>query len=104
LFNVFEQKNVFNDEQNIFDILDQLINRIITGHDAINYVIDLIKFVGQKYEELIYCIIDKDLNANINIAIINSISPNAILEFKVALAERFDEAPDSRVANFASGN
>lgn len=95
-------KYEFTDDQNIFDVLKIIWNREITGHNAIIYILNLINFLGDKYCEIIYCILEKDLKVNINISLINKISP-IVKEFNVALAERFDEAPDSRQVNFTDG-
>jgi hypothetical protein len=76
--------------------------REITGHDAINYVQDLIIFLGEEYKDIIYSIINKDLKANANVSLINNISHNAVKEFKVALAQRNDEAPAIHQVSFES--
>ncbi|MDR3249534.1 MAG: hypothetical protein LBS95_00430 [Mycoplasmataceae bacterium] len=100
----FSQKNYFSANDDLFKILDKLINREITGHGSINYINDLINFVGDKYKDEIYYIINKDLKANVNVSLINKISPNSVKEFKVALAERNDEAPQIHQVDFAKGS
>jgi hypothetical protein len=88
----------------LFTVLDKLINRELTGHAALNYTKDLIIFAGDEYKDIIFCILNKDLKANTSISLINKISSNAVKEFKVALAERFDEAPEIHQPNFSDGN
>ncbi|MDR0857237.1 MAG: hypothetical protein LBM76_02520 [Mycoplasmataceae bacterium] len=92
----------FDDQNDLFDVLNQLTNRIITGYNSIRYIIDLIKFCGEDYRDIIFCIIDKDLNAGVSVANINKIS-NCVKEFKVALAERYDEAPEIHKIDFVDG-
>lgn len=74
---------------NIFDLLDALKSRTITGHDAIGAVNS---FVIQypEYEELIHCIIDKDLKTRAGDKIINKAIQDHIPEFSVALADKYE--------------
>lgn len=74
---------------NLFDLLDDLKDRQITGHDAIGVVNS---FIDQypEYEELIHCIIDKDLKTRAGDKIINKAIPNHIPEFSVALADKYE--------------
>jgi len=69
----FTVKNSFSVDDDIFMILDVIIKREKTGHEALNYIIDLIKFLPEKYKYLIYYIINKDLKANVNVSLINKI-------------------------------
>jgi len=73
----------------VFDLLDALKSRTITGHDAIGAVNS---FVDQhsEYEEIIHCIVDKDLKTRAGDKIINKAIPNLIPEFSVALAEKYE--------------
>ena len=74
---------------NFFKLLDDLQGRAITGHDAIGAVNT---FIDQfpEYEELIHCIIDKDLKTRAGDKIINKAIPDHIPEFSVALADKYD--------------
>jgi len=74
--------------KSIFDLLDALKNREITGHDAIGAVNTFIDSHG--YEELIHCIIDKDLKTRAGDKLINKAIPDHIPEFSVALADKYD--------------
>jgi len=75
--------------KNFFDLLDNLKSRKITGHDAIGAVNSFIDF-HPDHEELIYCIIDKDLKTRAGDKIINKAIPDHIPEFSVALADKYE--------------
>lgn len=73
----------------IYFLLNALKDRQVTGHDAIGAVNTFI----DKYpdcDELIYCIIDKDLKTRAGDKIINKAIPDHIPEFSVALADKYD--------------
>ena len=72
----------------LFNVLDQLSNREVTGHDAITLVNTFVKVSA--YGELIYKIIDKDLGVRAGDSIINKAIPGLIPTFKVALAKEYD--------------
>ena len=73
----------------IFFLLNALKDRQVTGHDAIGAVNTFIdKF--PEYEELIHCIIDKDLKTRAGDKIINKAIPDHIPEFSVALADKYE--------------
>ena len=74
--------------KNIFDLLDDLRERYMTGHSAIegvNYFISK----NKEYEEIIYDIIDKDLKIRAGAKLINKAFPGLIPEFNVALAQEY---------------
>jgi DNA ligase-1 len=74
---------------NFFDLLDDLKSRKITGHDAIGAVNTFVDD-HPDYEELIHCIIDKDLKTRAGDKIINKAIKDHIPEFSVALADKYD--------------
>lgn len=74
---------------NFFDLLNDLKNRTITGHDAIGAVNSFIDHFPD-YEELIHCIIDKDLKTRAGDKIINKAIKDHIPEFSVALADKYE--------------
>ena len=78
-----------NEYKNFFDLLDDLKNRVITGHDAIAAVNSFIEHHSD-YEELIHCVIDKDLKTRAGDKIINKAIPDHIPEFSVALADKYE--------------
>lgn len=73
----------------IFTLLNDLRDRVITGHDAIGAVNCFIN-IYPDYEELIHCIIDKDLKTRAGDKIINKAIPDHIPEFSVALADKYE--------------
>jgi DNA ligase-1 len=78
-----------NEYKNFFDLLDALKSRRITGHDAIAAVNSFIEHYSE-YEELIHCVIDKDLKTRAGDKIINKAIPDHIPEFSVALADKYE--------------
>lgn len=69
-------------------LLDNLRNRVWTGHEAIAYVNGYVQN-HSKYGQLIWNIIDKDLKTRANTSLINKAIPNCIPTFDVALAEKW---------------
>ena len=67
----------------LFEVLDKLTNREVTGHDAI-------KLVNGLEDESIYKIIDKNLDIRAGDKVINKAVPNLIPTFSVALAKEYD--------------
>ena len=82
----------------IFGLLDDLTNRVYTGHDAIAMVNG---FVAQNedYKDLIYNIIDKDLKIRAGAKVLNKAWPGLIPEFNVALAQTYEP----KLASFGEG-
>ena len=87
-----------NEYDNFFDLLDDLKSRKITGHDAISAVNSFIEH-NDEYEELIHCVIDKDLKTRAGDKIINKAIPDHIPEFSVALADKYE----SKLVNWKDG-
>ena len=67
----------------LFEALDKLMNREVTGHDAI-------KLVNGLEDESIYKIIDKNLDIRAGDKVINKAIPGLIPTFLVALAKEYD--------------
>jgi DNA ligase-1 len=67
----------------LFEVLDKLMNREVTGHDAI-------KLVNGLEDESIYKIIDKNLDIRAGDKVINKAVPSLIPTFSVALAKEYD--------------
>ena len=65
-------------------MLDNLSNRVWTGHQAISYVNGLISNY-EEYKELIYCVIDKNLKTRTGADLINKAIPGCVPTFKVVL-------------------
>lgn len=81
--------NSIYDEPCIFDLLDDLNNRVYTGHDAIAMVNGYIS-QNKQFEDLIFSIIDRNLEIRASESVINKVIPNLIPTFDVALANKFD--------------
>ena len=77
----------------LFDLLDDLNEKRISGHSAISAVNGFIES-WPEYKELIHNIIDKDLKTRAGANLINKSIPGLIPQFKVALAEAIDKMPD----------
>jgi ATP-dependent DNA ligase len=74
---------------NIFDLLERLSSRTVTGHDAIGMVNGFCAR-NSKYADLIHKIINKDLECRIDEKIINSVYPDLIPSFEVGLANKYE--------------
>lgn len=74
----------------LFDLLDALNSRLITGHNAIKACLDFINN-NIEYKDLILKIIDKKLDIGISETTINKLYPGTIKEFGVALAGKWSE-------------
>jgi DNA ligase-1 len=81
---------------NLFSLLDDLNDRNITGHSAIQAVN---AFVGAhpESEELIFNIIDRNLKTRATASMINTAIPDLIPTFDVALAKAYDEKTQKKV-------
>jgi DNA ligase-1 len=86
----------FSVYDDLFTMLDDLAERRITGHSAIEavnrFVLD-----NQEYADLIWCIIDRNLKTRSTVSMINAVIPNLIPTFDVALAKAFDEKTQKKV-------
>ena len=74
----------------LFDLLEDLNSRHMTGHaaiGAINYYMK--RLPQQEYKDLVFSIIDKDLKIRTGAKVINKAFPGLIPEFNVALAQEY---------------
>lgn len=85
-----------NSYATIFDLLDALANRTITGHQAIEAVNSFVN-ANRDYEELIWNIIDRNLKTRSTVSMINKVIPGCIPTFDVALANTYDEKSKKKV-------
>ena len=74
----------------LFCILDDLNSRYYTGHDAIGLVNGFIKEQDEQFEDLIFSIIDRNLELRASASVINKVIPGLIPTFDVVLANKFD--------------
>jgi DNA ligase-1 len=86
-------ENVYND---LFSLLDDLNDRNITGHSAIQAVNAFVS-THIESEELIWNIIDRNLKTRATASMINTAIPNLIPTFDVALAKAYDEKTQKKV-------
>lgn len=83
---------------NLWSLLDDLSNRVITGHQAIMAVQQFLKgLYNEKWEKLVLDIIDKDLKCGLSEVTINKVCGNVIKTYDVALASKFD--PKKHILN-----
>ncbi len=74
----------------LFCILEDLNSRYYTGHDAIGLVNGFIKEQDEQFEDLIFSIIDRNLELRASASVINKVIPGLIPTFDVVLANKFD--------------
>ena len=74
----------------IVEVLDKLNKREVTGHAALSLVNGFIK-ANEKYADLIYNIIDRNLKTRIDAKMINKVFPALIPVFEVALAGEYEK-------------
>ena len=86
----------FTPYSNIFELLDALANRELTGHDAIETVNGFVE-ENKMYEEIIWNIIDRNLKTRSTVSMINKVIPGLIPTFDVALAKAYDEKTQKKV-------
>ena len=83
-----EPREGYND---LFYLLDALTKRTITGHDAIQYVKGYVQYMEEWQQDLVFCILDKNLKTRTGADLINKAIPKCIPTFKVALANSYDK-------------
>lgn len=86
----FDKRHLGNKNNDIFDLLDDLRHRKLTGHAAL-LAVNTMVYNNIEHEQLIYNIIDKDIETRANTTLINKVIPGYIPEFKVALANVYEE-------------
>ena len=80
----------------IFELLDSLNERLITGHKALEEVNGFI-FKNPEYKPLLDLILNRNLKVRASVKLINKAIPNLIPTFNVALANRYDEKTKKKV-------
>lgn len=73
----------------IFDLLDDLNSRTYTGHDAIAMVNNFVSR-HQHHGQLIFSILDRNLEIRASESVINKVIPGLIPTFEVALATKYE--------------
>ncbi len=79
-----------SDYTSIFDLLDDLADRLLTGYDAVRHVLDFVA-LHPDHTELIYNMIDKDIETRANATLVNKVwGKGFIPKFDVALANKYE--------------
>ncbi len=85
-----ESKIIIQPYTSLFELLDSLTDRNITGHSAIYYIIDFLK-TNHEYTDLILSIIDKDIETRANATLVNKVWGKGFIPvFDVALANKYE--------------
>ena len=90
----------FDNYDDLFSLLDDLNERRVTGHSAIQSVNGFIK-TNKEFADVIYDVIDRNLKTRATTTLINSVMPGTVPTFDVALAEKFEG--NEKKVNFDSG-
>lgn len=90
----------FNNYDDLFSLLDDLNERRVTGHSAIQSVNGFIE-KNKEFADVIYDVIDRNLKTRATTTLINSVMPGTVPTFDVALAEKFEG--NEKKVNFDSG-
>ena len=91
--NLLGHPNTYGD---FFGLLDDLNDRIITGHTAIANI-NRFLLENLMYEDIIWSIIDRNLKTRSTASTINKAIPGLIPTFDVALAKAYDEKTQKKV-------
>lgn len=91
----------YDSYSDLFSLLDDLNERRVTGHSAIQSVNGFIER-NKEFSEIIYDVIDRNLKTRATTTLINSVMPGTIPTFDVALAEKFDG--NEKKVDFESGD
>ncbi len=80
----------------IFQLLESLNQRLITGHRAIKEINGYV-YCNPEIKDLLYLILDRNLKIRASVKIINKALPGLIPTFNVALANKYDEKTKKKV-------
>ena len=80
----------------IFELLDSLNLRLITGHKAIEETNGFI-YCNPEYKQIIHLILDRNLKVRASVKLINKAIPSLIPTFNVALANKYDDKTKKKV-------
>jgi DNA ligase-1 len=80
----------------LFDLLDSLNQRLITGHKAIKETNGFIQN-NPELKDLLYLMLDRNLKVRVSTKLINKAIPGLIPTFNVALANKFDDKTKKKI-------
>ena len=80
----------------IFELLDSLNQRLITGHKAVEETNGFIHS-NPEYKEILCLILERNLKLRVSVKTINKAIPGLIPEFNVALANKYDDKTKKKV-------
>lgn len=86
----------FDNYSDLFSLLDDLNDRHITGNSAISCVNGFIA-KNLEFSDVIYSILDRNLKTRATTTLINSVLPNTVPTFDVALALPYDDKTKKKV-------
>lgn len=84
----------------LWDLLEDLSSRAITGHNAIISVQQFLKKHTESQQKLILDIIDKNLKCGLSEVTINKVCGNIIKTYNVALADKFNASKHTLDSNW----
>ena len=85
-----------NTYEDLFDLLNDLNDRVITGHSAIANVNRYVQ-ENKHFEGIIWSIIDRNLKTRSTASTINKVVPGLIPTFDVALADTYNDKTKKKV-------
>lgn len=88
--------NKYTKFSSIFDLLDSLNQRLITGHKAIEETNGFI-YCNPDYEKLLCLMLERNLKVRASVKLINRAVPSLIPTFNVALANKYDDKIKNKV-------
>jgi DNA ligase-1 len=80
----------------MFQLLESLNQRLITGHRAIKEINGYV-YCNPEIKDLLYLVLDRNLKIRASVKIINKALPGLIPTFNVALANKYDEKTKKKV-------
>ena len=80
----------------LFQLLDSLNLKLITGHKAIEETNGFI-YNNPEYKQIICLILDRNLKIRVSVKLINKAIPSMIPTFNVALANKYDDKTKKKV-------
>ena len=83
--------------ESIFQLLESLNQRLITGHRSIKEINGYI-YCNPEIKDLLYLILDRNLKIRASVKLINKALPGLIPTFNVALANKYDEKTKKKVS------